>query len=123
VLALAVACSSPDPCADPPPDDAGCPDLTFSGDLYDEWRPVEGAVVIKEIEELGDANYPACNDREPCNGPDLGGFGATDVWRLDGVDPDLALMSYRQGTRSPVIFVLRGTDPDSVPGLSATSTG
>jgi hypothetical protein len=117
VLALAVACSSADPCADPPPDDARCPDLTFSGELYDEWRQVARPAVTQE---LGDARYPACNDDEPCNGPDLGGFGATDVWLLEGVDPEQALIGHRQGTETPVIFVRRGTDPATLPGLSAT---
>ena len=118
-LALVAGCGAHDPCAHRPPEDASCPDLTFSGELYDEWRPVEPPDVTQE---LGDARYPACNDDEPCNGPDLGGFAATDVWLLEGVDPEQALIGYRQGTETHVVFVVRGTDPGAVPGMSAAPT-
>lgn len=112
VLALTLACSSPDPCADLPAEDGDCPDLTFSGELYDEWRPVDRPPVTQE---LGDARYPACNDDEPCNGTDLDGFGATDVWLLEGADPAQALIGYRQGTETAVVFVRRGVDPSTLP--------
>lgn len=116
VLVLATACGSQDPCADPPPDDPTCPDLSFRGELYDEWRPVDKPATT---EELGNAPYPACNDEEPCNGPDLGGFAVTDVWLLEGVDPERALIGYRQGTEISVVFVRRGVDPEAIEGLPA----
>jgi hypothetical protein len=119
VVALAAACGAADPCDEAPPEDPDCPDLTFSGDLYDEWRPVEPPAVT---EELGDARYPACNDEEPCNGPDLGGFAATDVWLLEGVDPEDALIGLRQGTKTHVVFLRRGLDPSTVEGLPSRPT-
>jgi len=113
-LLVLLGCTGRDPCADLPIDDGTCADLTFSGDLYDEWEPAELPAVT---EELGDASYPACNDGEPCNGPDLDGHGGTDVWLLEGVAPDRALIAYRQGTEVPVIFVRQGVDPGDGPGL------
>jgi len=93
--------------------DPGCPDLRFSGHHYDEWRETDPPPILQE---LGDAAYPACNDAENC-GPDLGGFAATDVWLLEGVDVETAVLGYRQDTETHVIFVRRGVDPDTVPGL------
>jgi hypothetical protein len=95
------------------PADPTCPDLRFSGDYYDEWRETDPAPILQE---LGDAVYPACNDAETC-GPDLGGFAATDVWLLKGVDVREALVGYRQDTETHVIFVRRGVDPKTVAGL------
>ena len=111
-----LGCAASDPCGDPPVEDGDCPDLTFSSELYDEWGPVELPGVTQE---LGDARYPACNDEEACNGPDLDGYGATDVWLLEGVDPQQALIGYRQGTETPVIFLRQGVDPANVQGLPA----
>lgn len=113
VLVL-VGCHGSDPCNDLPIDDGTCADLTFSGEPYDEWRPVELPPVP---EELGDASYPACNDGEPCNGPDLDGHGGTDVWLLEGVSPQRAVIGFRQGMDVPVIFVRQGVRPADVPGL------
>lgn len=119
VVALLVSCGSSPPAAEPPRADRDCPDLSFSAELYDEWR----AVRLPDVtEELGDARYPACNDVEPGNGPDLDGFGATDVWRLPGVDPANAIIGYRQGGEIPVIFVHRGLDPAQVLGLDSGTT-
>ncbi len=112
VLALAASCTSEAGC-ERAPRDPTCPDLRFSGHYYDEWRETEAPPVRQE---LGDAVYPACNDAENC-GPDLGGFAATDVWLLDGVDVESAVIGYRQGTRTSVIFLRRGVDPGAVPGL------
>lgn len=117
---LLVGCGSSDPCADLPDADGDCPDLQFSGGRYDEWRPVDLPSVT---EELGDARYPACNDEERCNGPDLDGFGATDVWLLPGVDPQQALIGYRQGSETSVVFLRQGLDPAQVPGLDAAVPG
>jgi hypothetical protein len=97
--------------------DPRCPDLRFSGLLYDEWRET---VPPPTLQELGDAAYPACNDAETC-GPDLGGFAATDVWLLEGVDVESAILGYRQNTETYVIFLRRGIDPDTVPGLRAAA--
>jgi hypothetical protein len=112
VLALAASCTSEAGC-EPGPRDPRCPDLRFSGHYYDEWRETEAPPTRQE---LGDAVYPACNDAETC-GPDLGGFAATDVWLLEGVDVENAVIGYRQDTETPVIFLRRGVDPDAVPGL------
>lgn len=116
-LALVLtACTSPGTCEASTSDDGDCPDLVFSGSEYDEWRPVDLPDVT---EELGDARYPACNDREECSGPDLDGHGASDVWLLEGVDPQQALIGYRQGSETPVIFLRQGVAPSDVPGLPA----
>ena len=114
VSALGVACTSPPACEPEPPDPA-CPDLRFSEQLYDEWREVELPAVTQE---LGDAAYPACNEKGDCR-PDLGGHGATDVWLLEGVAPEQAVIGFRHATRTPVVFVRRGLDPSTVPGLRA----
>jgi hypothetical protein len=111
-LALPVSCTSPASCEEAAPDPA-CPDLRFSGHLYDEWRAYEPRPILQE---LGDAAYPACNDAELC-GPDLGGFAATDVWLLEGVDVDEAILGYRQNTETYVIFVRRGLDPRTIAGM------
>jgi hypothetical protein len=112
VLVLAASCTSEAGC-EREPRDPGCPDLRFSGRYYDEWHETEAPPIRQE---LGDAVYPACNDAETC-GPDLGGFAATDVWLLDGVDVESAVIGYRQDTDTHVIFLRRGIDPDAVPGL------
>lgn len=119
LLVLLAGCAGSGPCAGPPVDDGDCPDLTFSGDLYDEWGPVEKPAVTQE---LGDARFPACNDDEPCNGPDLDGHAATDVWLLEGVSPRDAVIGYRQGTETAVIFVRQGVEVSDVPGLAAYAT-
>jgi hypothetical protein len=111
-LVLSASCAS-DAACEPAPADPSCPDLQFSGQFYDEWREFDPGPILQE---QGDANYPACNDKERC-GPDLGGFAATDVWLLKGVDTEDALLGYRQGTQTYVIFVRRGVDPRSVAGL------
>lgn len=90
-----------------------CHDLTFKGISYDEWRE---AVLPNPFQELGDATYPACNDTDSCDGEGLGGFGATDVWLLEGVDPSDAVLGLREGTHTAVIFVAVGVDPASLEG-------
>jgi len=115
VAALSASCSSSGECT-PAPAGPACPDLRFSGQYYDEWRELDPGPVRQE---LGDAAYPACNDAETC-GPHLGGFAATDVWLIDGVDPDDAVLGHRQGTETFVVFVRRGIDPRDVSGLPTT---
>lgn len=111
-LSLSCACTSEAGCQ-PRPEEPGCPDLRFSGNHYDEWRATRPPPILQE---LGDAAYPACNDAEHC-GARLGGFGATDVWLLEGVDARTAVIGYRQNTDTYVIFVRRGLDPQDVAGL------
>lgn len=111
-LVLAASCTTEAGC-EVAPRDPSCPDLEFSGLLYDEWRETDPPPIRQE---LGDAVYPACNDAEHC-GPDLGGFAATDVWLLDGVDVESAIIGYRQDSDTHVIFLRRGIDPETVPGL------
>jgi hypothetical protein len=93
---------------------ASCPDLRIGARAYDEWRPVVRPAALQEI---GDADYPACNHADECGGDDLGGLGATDVWRLDGVPPARAVLALREGTETYEIFVRRGTDPRTVQRL------
>jgi len=109
-LLILASCSSGDAChrASVP---AGCPDLRIGDLAYDEWRPVVRPAVLQEI---GDADYPACNHAAECGGDDLSGLGATDVWRLEGVAPARAVIALREGTETYEIFVRRGTDPRSI---------
>jgi hypothetical protein len=92
-----------------------CADLTFRGHSYDELRPIS-ASPPSQMQELGDANYPACND-DPCRDGDLGRFGATDVWLIDGVDPHDAVIGVREGSATYAVFLRVGVDPESLPAL------
>ena len=91
---------------------APCADLLFGGRPYDEWREVDPPAALQEV---GNATYPACTGAGECNDDDLGGFGATDVWLLDGVDPTRAVLGIREGTHDYVVFVRHGVDPDTLP--------
>jgi hypothetical protein len=102
---LLSACSQPD-CEEP----ADCADLLFHGESYDEYRPIDAAPP-GQLEELGNATYPKCN----CDPDDLGGLGATDVWRLDEIDGSDAVIGVRAGTSTYVVFVRVGVDPESLP--------
>jgi hypothetical protein len=108
---LGTSCGSGRSCERTPPDRSGCADLKVNGAAYDEWRPFHGPEVLQEI---GDGTYPACNAKDTCNSDGLGGLGATDVWRLEGVDPARALVGLREDTRTRVIFVRVGVDPDTI---------
>ena len=113
-LALMAGCSSGDPCA---ADDPDCADLRFGDRLYDEWREVPASTAGQEV---GNATYPACNAVEGCPGSEFEGFGATDVWLLDGADIEDAVIGIREGTETYVVFVRRGVDPASLPSPSAS---
>ena len=104
---LLLSCASEPSCTAPHADSPDCHDLTFNDVTYDEWRTVDKPAITQE---LGDGRYPACN-RGDCG---LEGWGTTDVWLVDGVDPSVALMGYREGTEVAVIFVRVGTDPERV---------
>ena len=112
VVLLAAACSSSGTCAKAKDDRAGCPDLRLGGRSYDEWRPFTSRGILQE---LGDGTYPACNAAERCGGDathgDVGGHGATDVWRLEGVNPAQAVVGLREDSQTKVIFVRVGVDP------------
>lgn len=110
VLGLA-SCTSATPCTERHPVPADCPDLRIGARGYDEWRAITKPPLMQEIDV---AVYPACNIPEACGGDDLFGLGATDVWRLEGVDPDKAVIALRQGTNRYAIFVERRTDPTSL---------
>ncbi len=112
MVVVLASCASNATC-EASPKDRDCPDLRFRGHYYDEWHEVDPAPFPQE---LGDGVYPACNDAENC-GPALGGFAATDVWLLEGVDFEKAVIGLRQDTDTYIIFVRRGIDPDTVPGL------
>ncbi len=105
--ALLLSCASEPSCSAPDADSPDCHDLVLNDVEYDEWRTVEKPAITQE---LGDGRYPACN-RGDCG---LEGWGTTDVWLVDGVDPSVALMGYREGTEIAVIFVRVGTDPEDV---------
>lgn len=83
----------------------------FKDRSYVEWREVVAPAVRQE---LGDATYPACNTAGTCADKGLDGHGATDVWLAEGVDPTDAVLGFREGTRTVVLFVERGTDPGTV---------
>jgi hypothetical protein len=70
------------------------------------------------MQELGDGTYPACNRTGGCRTDDLGGFGATDVFLLDGVDPSRGVIALREDTDTFVIFVRVGVDPGQL-GLTS----
>jgi hypothetical protein len=109
------ACGSDDTCAAAPtPSGATCHDLTFEGRAYDEWRVVHPTGILQEV---GDAFYPACTSAGRCGGDPLDGMGATDVWQLDDVDATEAVIGLRQDTRTYVVFVRAGVDPESLTGL------
>ena len=111
-LALVVllgGCAADDPCGAADPE---CADLRFGGRLYDEWREVPSSSAGQEV---GNATYPACNAEEGCPGGELEGFGATDVWLLDGAAIEDAVIGIREGTDTYVVFVRRGVDPESLP--------
>lgn len=115
-MVLGASCASPQACT-AGPRDPSCPDLRFGGRYYDEWRQARDRPASPaDLQEVGNATYPACNDREVC-GRDLEGFAATDVWLVDGVDTDDAVLGFRQDTSTYVVFVRRGLDPAAVVGL------
>ena len=66
------------------------------------------------LQELGDATYPACNVAKGCPGSEFEGFGATDVWRLEGVEPKDAVIGVRESSDKLVIFVRVGVEPDAL---------
>ena len=107
LLALALLLSS---CSDPGCEEpVGCADLLFHGQEYDEYRPIH-ASPPGEMQELGNATYPECN----CAEQDLDGMAATDVWKLEDVDGDDAVIGIRQDSSTYVLFVRVGVDPESV---------
>ncbi len=111
VAVLLVACAADDPCAAASAD-PDCADLRFGGRLYDEWREVPASTAGQEV---GNATYPACNAAEGCPGSEFEGFGATDVWLLNGADIEDAVIGIREGTETYVVFVRRGVDPATLP--------
>lgn len=114
------SCGAPASCPGGSRAEAPCADLLFGGRLYDEWREVVRPAALQEV---GNATYPACTGAGECNHDDLGGFGATDVWLLDGVDPSRAVLGIREGTHDYVVFVRQGVDPDSLPRVGLALGG
>jgi hypothetical protein len=108
---LLVSCSSDETCPEEPSGGTDCADLVFAGRSYTEGPKVTLPAITQE---LGDATYPACNAAGTCADRGVGGNGATDVWLVEGVEPEQAVIGYREGTRTPVLFVERGTDLDDV---------
>jgi hypothetical protein len=111
VLLTCASCTSGKSCERTPPEDSSCADLRVDGISYDEWRPFHGPRVLQE---LGDGTYPACNSTDTCDSEGLGDLGATDVWRLEGVDPARALVGLRENSQTRVIFVRVGVDPHTI---------
>lgn len=110
VLLLA-ACASDGSCAEAATSTTTCPDLRFRGHVYNEWRAADPPRVLQEV---GNATYPACNTADGCDGADLDGFGATDVWHVNGVDLTQAVYGRREGSHQWVIFVRVGVDPETL---------
>jgi small ligand-binding sensory domain FIST len=108
---LLVSCSSEESCHEEPSGGADCADLVFGGRSYTEGPEVTLPAITQE---LGDATYPACNAAGTCADRGVGSNGATDVWLAEGVEPEHALIGYREGTRTPILFVERGTDLEDV---------
>ena len=119
VVLSSASCAAEEPCPTAAPATAvtaapitsSCPDLRFRGNAYTEWRDVDPPRILQEV---GNATYPACNDTEPCDGRNLDGFGATDVWQVPGVDLTRAVIGLREGTHTYVIFVKVGVDPGTL---------
>jgi hypothetical protein len=111
---LAAACASSESCAQASSATDKCADLSYNGNSYDEWREIKPPPILQE---LGDALYPACNEAGRCGGDDLGGLGATDVWLVEGVDPEQAVIGVREGSETYVIYVRLSTDPDTLKPL------
>ncbi len=88
--------------------------MTLFGVGYREWRRFDGPPVT-QMQEFGDATYPACNVPEGCPGSEFEGFGATDVWVIPGVDVADAVVGMRQNSDVRVIFVRIGIQPDELP--------
>ena len=84
-------------------DGSGCPStVVFRGHTYTERTDAAFDQDRDRGEELGDGTYPGCRDGRTCDdGP--GGFG-TDVWRLNGSDPQDAVVGLRHGTHRYVVF-------------------
>ena len=115
VVLLVASCASDESCASDAPVTApaasSCPDLRYAGNVYTEWREADPPRILQEV---GDATYPACNDSDACDGRNLDGFGATDVWLVPGVDLTQAVIGLREGTHTYVIFVKVGVDPGTL---------
>ena len=105
------SCTSAAPVTPAAPVASSCPDLRFRGNVYTEWRDVDPPAILQEV---GNATYPACNDTDTCDGRNLAGFGATDVWLVPGVDLTRAVIGLREGTHTYVIFVKVGVDPGTL---------
>jgi hypothetical protein len=112
--AVLAACSADDAACEPAAAPASCADLVFRGGQYNEWREHDTPPPA-QMQEVGNATYPDCNIPEGCPGSELDGFGATDVYLIDGVDIEDAVIGFRQGSEATVIFVRVGTDPDGLP--------
>jgi hypothetical protein len=117
VVLLSASCASEESCTSAAsltsaaPVASSCPDLRFGVNVYTEWRDVDPPRILQEV---GNASYPACNDTDACDGRNLDGFGATDVWLVPGVDPTRAVIGLREGTHTYVIFVKVGVDPGTL---------
>jgi hypothetical protein len=107
------ACAGDSTC-EPSPPTPDCADLDFRGDLYNEARVLEERVEVA-MQELGNATYPDCNVPDGCPGSELDGFGATDVYLIDGVAISDAVIGRRQNSTTFVVFVRVGVDPDELP--------
>jgi len=110
-------CTSRDPCAPSPPS-AACPDLTWRGVGYNEAQAYHGPPP-EQLQEVGDATYPACNVVKGCPGSEFEGAGATDVWQLAGVDPADGVIGVRENSDKLVIFIKVGVNPQDLPLPSA----
>jgi hypothetical protein len=113
VTLLLAACTSQNACAPIPPS-ADCTDITFGGAGYNEVREYHGPPPT-QLQEVGDATYPACNVAQGCPGSEFEGFGTTDVWLLEGADTADAVIGVRENSDTLVIFVRLGVEPGDLP--------
>jgi hypothetical protein len=117
LLVLLGACNTPDAaCAPTTAATSGtddCADLLFKGRGYDELRTYDEPP-LGSMQEIGNATYPDCNVPDGCPGSELDGLGSTDVYLIEGVDPEDALIGKRQNSDQHVILVRVGVDPQTL---------
>jgi hypothetical protein len=113
LMVLLGGCGDPGAACAPTPASDGCADLLWQAGSYDELRRYEEPP-LGTLQEIGNATYPDCNVPEGCPGSEMDGFGATDVYLIEGVDPADAVIGKRQNSDEHVILVRVGVDPQTL---------
>lgn len=99
VVVLAGACSSSP--EDPGGEAACAASLTYAGQVYYSWSLDEH---VARGPQLGAAAYPGGCDDEPDSEEDEFPSVPTTVWRMPGVDPDIAVIGWKQGTKRLAVY-------------------